>query len=131
MARSAPKVGIFYVVNNKLWIEATPLAEAERFGEFAIHEHDHIAYWADLVKSGRVPRSEYEEYPRGRVAYNTRTATFLLLADRCILSRKGVVSKILRRLRLPPKVTETGADSHYRCYRCSGLVRSLVQNPCR
>ena len=121
--RHAPEVGIVYLVSDRLWIETTPLNEAGRFGDFAIHEHDHISYWAELVKRKRVPESEYEQYPRGRVAYNTKTAKFLFLADRCILSRKSVVSEILSRLHLPPKDTETGTDSHYRCHRCLGLGR--------
>lgn len=118
--RPAPEVGIIYLVDDKLWVDATPLTGAGRFGDFAIHERDHYQYWAQLVRGGAVPDAEYEEYARGRVAYNTKTAKFLLLADRCILSRKGVVSKILTRLHLPPKDTETGTDSHYRCYRCLG-----------
>jgi len=121
--RPTPKVGIVYLVGDKLWVDATPLTGAGSFGDFAIHERDHYQYWAQLVRSEAVPDAQYEEYPRGRVAYNTKTAKFLLLADRCILSRKGVLSKILTRLHLPPKNTETGTDSHYRCYRCLGRGR--------
>jgi len=123
MPRSTPKVGIIYLVDDKLWIEATPLAGAGHFGDFAIHERDHYQYWAQLVRGGSVPNVEYEEYPRGRVAYNKKTAKFLLLADRCILGRKSLVSKILSRLHLPPNETETGTDEHYRCSRCLGLSR--------
>ena len=111
-------VGIFYLVGGKLWLDVTPLPRAGGLGEFAIHERDHISYWAELVKTGSVPDSEYEEHPRGRVAYNTKTGRFTLLADKCILSRTSVISKILSRLHLPLKDTETGTDSHYRCYRC-------------
>ena len=68
--RLAPKVGIIYLVGDKLWIDATPLAEAGRFSDFAIHERDHSQYWPQLVRSGVVSVAEYEEYPRGRVAYN-------------------------------------------------------------
>jgi len=121
--RHAPEVGIVYLVGDKLWVDATPLTAAGSFGDFAIHERDHYQYWAQLVSGGAVPDAQYEEYPRGRVAYNTKTAKFLLLADRCILSRKGVVRKILSRLRLPPNETETGTDDHYRCSRCLGRSR--------
>jgi hypothetical protein len=115
-----PEVGIIYVVGTKLWIDATPLAEAGRFSDFAIHERDHYQYWAQLVSTGDVPDVEYEEHPRGRVAYNRKTGKYTLLADRCILGRKSLVSQILSRLHLPPKDTETGTDSHYRCFRCLG-----------
>src|SRR5208282_4291780 len=80
----APKVGIVYLVGDQLWIDATPLTGAGSFGDFAIHERDHYQYWAQLVSRGVVPDAEYEEYPRGRVAFNTKTGKFTLLADRCI-----------------------------------------------
>jgi hypothetical protein len=120
---TAPKVGIIYLVGGKLLIDSTPVAQAGSYGDSAIHERDHISYWAELVQSGRIPNSEYEEFPRGRVAFDTKSGKFTLLADVCILSRKGVVSKILSRLHIAPKDTETGTDSHYRCYRCLGHVR--------
>lgn len=121
--RPGPKVGIVYLVGGKLWIDATPLAEAGHLGDFAIHEHDHISYWAELVKSGSVPNSEYEEYPRGRVAFDTKTGEFTLLADRCILGKKSLVRTILKRLNLPVRGTRVDTDTHYRCYRCLGHCR--------
>jgi hypothetical protein len=121
--KNEPKVGIVYFVGGKLWIEATPLVDAGRFGDFAIHERDHISYWAELVKNGNVPNNEYEEHPRGRVAYNEKTGEFTLLADRCILDRKSLVGKILSRMNLPVGGTKIDTDSHYRCFRCLGSSR--------
>jgi hypothetical protein len=111
-------VGIVYLVGDKLFIDSTPVAGAGHYGDSAIHERDHISYWAELVKTGSVPDSEYERFPRGRVSYNEKAGKYTLLADKCILRRKRVVSQILSRLHLPPKDTETGTDSHYRCFRC-------------
>ena len=120
---AAPSVGIMYVVRGKLLIDSTPLTQAGRYGDFAIHERAHIEYWAELVKKGEVPNSEYEEFPRGRVAYDIKAGKFTLLADRCILRRKNIVGKILSRLQIPLKNTEVGADSDYRCFRCLGHSR--------
>jgi hypothetical protein len=55
---------------------------------------------------------EYEEFPRGRVAYDTKSGKFVLLADRSILNRNGIVRNILSRMNLRPKGTESGTDSH-------------------
>jgi hypothetical protein len=52
------------------------------------------------------------------VSYNERTGKYTLLADRCILGRKSLVGKILSGMHLPVRGTETGTDSHYRCFRC-------------
>jgi hypothetical protein len=120
---TAPRVGIIYLVGGELLIDSTPLAKARRYGDFRIHERGHIDYWAELVKSGKVPNSEYEEFPRGRVAYYTKSGKFALLADACILSQKDVVGMILSELHIPPKDIDMGTDSHYRCFRCLGHSR--------
>ena len=113
-----PQVGIVYLVGDRLHVDSTPLDEAGRYADFAIHEGDHISYWAELVRTLAVPDAEYEKYPRGRVAFNTKTGKYTLLADLCILRRRGIVQAILRRMHLPRKNTEIGDDPHYRCFRC-------------
>jgi hypothetical protein len=120
---TAPRVGIIYLVGEELLIDSTPLDHAGRYGDFRIHERGHIDYWGELVKNGKVPNSEYEEFPRGRVAYYTKSGKFTLLADNCILSQEGIVSKIVSQLNIPPKDLEMGTDSHYWCFRCLGHSR--------
>jgi hypothetical protein len=67
----------------------------------------------------KVPgESEYEEFPRGRVMFNTKTRGFTLLADRCILRDKSVVNTIMSAMNLPGNNTDKGADTHYRCSAC-------------
>ena len=113
-----PKVGIIYLVKGKLLIDSTPLSKAVRHGDHLIHDGNHIDFWAYLASTGVVPYDEYEEYPRGRVAYNEETERYMILADRCILGKKSLVARILSRMNLPPGDTESGTDSHYRCFRC-------------
>jgi hypothetical protein len=60
---------------------------------------------------------EYEEAPRGRVMYNTKTLQFTFLADRCILKKRELVEKIKSNMGLP-KDTNFSSDSHYRCFVC-------------
>ncbi len=84
------------------------------------HDKGHDAYWEELQVGGSVPRDvEYDECPRGRVCYDTKTKTFHLYLDRCILKRKEMVERIIRTMNLPPEIlTETRLDSHYRCPKC-------------
>ena len=113
-----PHVGIFWLVNDKLLIDSTPLSEAETYGDHLTHPHSHLEVWTMFQRNGTVPREvEYEEPPRGRVMYNMRTQQFILLADRCILQDKGIIGKIKLEIGLP-KDTELGPDSHYRCFAC-------------
>jgi hypothetical protein len=116
---NTPSVGIFFSVQHKLWLDMTPLSQAGSYGEFRIHERGHDEYWELLIKQGAVPsHSEYEEYPRGRVAFNERTQQFSLLADRCILRQKEGVAEIIKRMHLPAERTVTGTDPHYECPGC-------------
>jgi len=116
--KQAPEVGIVYLVRDELWIDATPIARAMNVGGYVIHERDHQWYWKQLVKQKAVTVAKYDRYPRGRVSYNRKSGKFTLLADRCILSEKSFVGRILMQMNLPARGTETGTDSLYRCLRC-------------
>lgn len=113
-----PHVGIFWIVQRKSLIDSTPLSEAEPYGDFLTHPRGHAEVWETYQQTGVVPSDmEYEECPRGRATYNTKTRRFMLLADRCILKDKILVRTIVRALHLP-RNTELSADSHYQCPGC-------------
>ena len=114
-----PRVGIFWLVDGKLLIDSTLLSAAEKYEDFRIHSGNHISVWEKFQQNGTAPRElEYEEAPRGRVMYNPKTRRFTLLADKCILKDKRIVSKIMSGMNLPSKNTDKGTDSHYRCFTC-------------
>jgi len=117
--KKEPRVGIFWAVDGKPLIESAPLPEAEPYGDHLTHPRGHAAVWEQYQRGGIVSQDmEYEEPPRGRVMYNTKTHRFTLLADKCILKDKGIVSKIISEMNLPSKNTDKGTDSHYRCFAC-------------
>jgi hypothetical protein len=109
-----PRVGIIFLVGDSLYVDGTPLGEAGGYGQFKIHEPGHDLFWEQLGLGG-----EYENYPRARVSYDTRTQEFTLLADRCILKRPEIVSEILQRMHLPAD-TKLDTDEHYQCSVCLG-----------
>jgi hypothetical protein len=113
-----PCVGIFWLIDSKIIIDTTALSEAGKYGDFKIHDGDHVTHWAEMEKRGEVPRgSEYEELPRGRVNFDTRTQQFTLRADACILRETSVVKELLRLMHLPVD-SVLSSDKHYRCSRC-------------
>jgi len=113
-----PMVGIFWLIGKRLVVDTTPLSRAGDYGEFKIHDGDHVTFWSAMEERGEVPRgSDYEEHPRGRVNYNTRTRQFTLFLDPCILRQKSVVQKIMSLMHLPAD-TLLSRDGHYRCFRC-------------
>jgi hypothetical protein len=116
--KEEPCVGIFWLVNGNLLIDRTSLSEAEEYGDFLTHPSGHDRVWERYQRNGVVPiETEYEEHPRGRVMYNANTRQFTLLADRCILKNKALVTQIKKEMHLP-KDTRIGGDSHYRCSTC-------------
>jgi len=116
----APRVGILFVHDEYPWIDSTPLGEAVLYGDVLTHDKGHDAYWEELQASGSVPRDEeYDECPRGRVCFDTKTKTFHLYLDRCILGRKEMVERIIHTMNLPLEPsTQIQLDSHYRCPGC-------------
>ena len=117
--KKEPRVGIFWVLNGKPLIDSALLSDAEPYGDHLTHPRGHAAVWEQYQRVGTVSADmEYEEAPRGRVMYSTKTQRFTLLADKCILKDKRIVSKIMSEMNLPSKNTDKGADSHYRCFAC-------------
>jgi len=117
-------VGIFWLMAGKMILETTILSKAEDYGAFKVHPADHYSVWEKLQRGGVVPADmEYEESPRGRVMYDTKTRRFRLLADRCILKDKGIVSNIVTTMTLTKQNMDMGADSHYRCFACLSGAR--------
>lgn len=118
-AGAEPHLALFWLTDAGLVFDQTPLSQAERYSAtHLIHPGDHIHVWARLQREGKVPTDvEYEQPPRGRVVYETATKMFVVLADRCILSRPELVTEIRQALHLPPH-TRTETDAHYRCFSC-------------
>jgi hypothetical protein len=113
-----PRVGIFWLIGQRLIIDTTPVSKAEAYSTASTHPTSHIDYWTRLQRTGAVPPEvEYEELPRGRVVFDGREQRFTLYADVCILRKKSVVKKLLRLLHLPDD-TALSTDRHYRCSRC-------------
>ncbi len=113
-----PRVGIFWLVRDKLLFDSTPLSGAELYGDHLTHPRSHIDMWAQFQRLGQAPpESEYEEFPRGRVMYHPALEESTILADQCILSRNDLVAQIKEALHLL-QGTKVGTDPHYRCFRC-------------
>jgi len=122
-----PEVGIFWVLGKRILLDTTPITEAESWADFRTHPRNHITMWGLYQGAGAVSEDlEYDDVPRGRAGYNTKTAEYLLLADRCILKKKSLVSKIMRKMNLSHKTTKISSDEHYRCPKC--LERDTARN---
>jgi hypothetical protein len=115
-----PEVGIFWTTaGGKLLMDGTPITEAESYGNLKIYDGTHTKLWDTYQRAGIVPADiEYDEYPRGRVAYDTKKRQYYLFADACILKNKTAVTMIMNEFNLPWSNTVADKDPHYKCPAC-------------
>jgi hypothetical protein len=127
-AKIAPSVGIFWGVSEvgrtALVVDATPLSAAEPYGDFLTHPRGHYEMWeawrplgpAGLARRGLPPAiafREYEEFPRGRIVFQTRERLFVIYADRR-LQTPAMVARIIATFGLDGERTAVRFDAHYR-----------------
>lgn len=93
LAPTPPAVGIFWRVNGVLVIDRSTLDEAEPYGDCLGHAAGHYERWQEWLALGTarltangypnlILSSEYDQWPRGRIIYETPTQRFVLYADR-------------------------------------------------
>ena len=111
------KVGIFFVVQGHLLIDAAPLANDEPYGD-AINFSGHFDYWQALNANNAIEQSfknhAYNYYPRGRVVYFNKTNSFKLYIDHWIT--KAEIKKIADAFQL--STYQLARDEHYQCTSC-------------
>jgi hypothetical protein len=121
---TAPCVGIFWQVSDVLLIDRSTLDEAEPYGDCITHAQGHYERWqewqvlgsAELRTRGcplAIASTEYDEWPRGRIVYETPQRRFILYADRR-LQRPNMISAIKQAFGLSDVETLVKSDSHYR-----------------
>ena len=101
--KKVPKVGIFFVVNGKLWVEGIPWPENLTVAGSRTYRERHPDCWHHLQDGGASPKGmpSYEEAARGRVDYEDASGAFTIFADSCIIRKKQLVDSIMRQLYLP------------------------------
>ncbi len=57
--------------------------------------------------------SEYEEWPRGRIVYDTKSDRFILYADAQILCDPTLIAEIHEKFGLPIDRADAKWDNHY------------------
>jgi len=113
------KVGIFFVVNGDLVIDAVPLEQGELYGD-TVGFSGHYDYWQALAPHNPTEHlfksHAYDYFPRGRVVYFKESSSFRLYADRCM--KKADIEKVAESFQLP--AYRLARDEHYQCAGCNG-----------
>ena len=119
-----PSVGIFWRVTDILVIDRSTLEEAETYGDCITHTRGHYECWQQWQALGgtrlaakgypaRIASTEYDEWPRGRVVYETPAKRFVLYADRH-LQRPEILEALKAMFGIATADVVVKSDLHYR-----------------
>ena len=124
VAPTQPAVGIFWSVAGVLVIDRSTLDNAEPYGDCITHAAGHYDRWqewqalggAGLALAGYpacIASTEYDEWPRGRIVYETPARRFVLYADRR-LHKPVIIDALKAAFGLKQAEVIVRSDSHYR-----------------
>ena len=124
LALTPPAVGIFWRVNDVLVIDRSTLDEAEPYGDRLGHAAGHYDRWQEWRALGvarlnaagypaEIVATEYDQWPRGRIVYETPARRFVLYADRR-LQKPGIIDALKEAFGLNRAEILVRSDAHYR-----------------
>jgi hypothetical protein len=124
LAPTPPAVGIFWLVSGILVVERSTLDEAEAYGDCITHSAGHYERWEEWQRLGAarlvamgypeiITTTEYEDWPRGRVVYETLARHFVIYADRR-LQKPNVIGSLRTAFGLNQAEVIVRSDAHYR-----------------
>jgi hypothetical protein len=124
LAPTQPAVGIFWRVSGVLVIDRSTLDNAEPYGECITHATGHYERWQEwqALSGGsraaagypdRIGSTEYDQWPRGRIVYETPSRRFVVYADRR-LQQPAVIDALKTAFGLNGAEVIVRSDSHYR-----------------
>jgi hypothetical protein len=99
------------------------LADAEEYGDFLTCPHGHYDFWESWRAgcppdgiAGIVRDAEYEEWPRGRVVFNSVQGQFIVHGDRQVF-KYWLQGRVLERFGIPAERVAFMKDGHYQSTR--------------
>ena len=121
------RIGIFwlYLKDGKIQIfhsEPITLEFGQNYGSFIVAPREHYNTWESLKRPGVVPQnSNYEDLPRGRVAYNKDTQRYVVFHGNWIKSAPTVIKSVIKSEFKLKANTEWVADLHYHEFKRWGF----------
>jgi len=129
-----PSVGIFWVVEPRpgearLLTAGCSLAAAEPYGDCLTFADGHYEVWERWRKTNdpdaalrMIVRSfEYEDWPRGRIAFDLLKSHFVLYADRKLML-PDTMAQIRKRFSISADQATVVPDFHYQSHEMPGLL---------
>jgi hypothetical protein len=119
-----PRIGIFWLhfkdgQFKTFFSEPITLEFGEDYGAFIVAAQEHYNIWEALKKHGFAPRnSEYEDLPRGRVAYDKEALRYVVYTGKYL--KANMKSAIISDFKLKAN-TRWETDLHYNQFKRWGF----------
>jgi hypothetical protein len=126
VSADTPRIGIFwlYLKDGKIEIfysEPITLEFGQDYGSFIVAPREHYNTWESLKRHKIIPEnSNYEDLPRGRVAYNKYTNQYVVYHGDYIKSLSGIKSVIKSEFKLKSRI-RWEPDLHYHKFKRWGF----------
>ena len=121
MTPTTPQVGIFWCYRWQVIAKSIPVTDAtcDSLGRVDT-AFSHLTEWETnriyLPRHKMLLGTEYQQFPRGRVIYDTHQETFSLFADKSIITDTPLRLKVLEQFRLLKYSRIWRSDPHYAIY---------------
>jgi hypothetical protein len=106
------RVGLFFVVEGRVFLYACPLDRASWYGNFLTYPFSHDAVWGKALRARH--KVDFDYYPRGRIVYDVPNGKYTVYHDRCCERAARLIGE-----RLAPRPVEYALDEHYQCHGCN------------
>jgi hypothetical protein len=124
LAPTPPAVGIFWRVDAALVVDRSTLDDAEPYGDCLGHAAGHYERWVEWQALGatrlaaigypaQIASTEYDQWPRGRIVYETPKRRFVFYADRR-LQTPDIIDALKVAFGLNQAEVIVRSDAHYR-----------------
>jgi len=122
-----PRIGIFwlYLKDGKIQIlhsEPITLEFGQDYGSFIVAPREHFNTWESLKRHNIVPQnSNYEDLPRGRVAYSKDDNQYVVYHGSYIKSAPTVIKAVIKSEFKLKSNTKWESDLHYHKFKRWGF----------
>ncbi len=112
LTRGENLLAVFWYIDGKFYgpCNALNADEVELYGDYLDLPYDHFQIWPDC--SPFIYDYEYDDFPRGRVMFDTRIHKFKVFTSEKLCNDKELKARVMREYGLPV-TTIFIADEHY------------------
>jgi hypothetical protein len=114
-----PWVGLFYVVGEKVYWDGIPAPRADG-AYFRSYPQTHSKFWDQSLCRffPQLREHDFTHFPRGRVVFDVKKDSFMILADKCLGENPTMIEKIASEMSLPKDRITVSVDKDCECAKC-------------